>query len=254
MNTPVISLADVHKIYDSDAVRVHALRGVSLTIDPGEFVAIMGASGSGKSTLMNVLGCLDRPTQGSYLLDGFDVSQLTKDERADVRNQKIGFVFQGFNLLRRTTALENVELPLIYAGVNAAERVLRSRQALATVGLAHREDNQPNQLSGGQQQRVAIARALVNNPSLLLADEPTGNLDSRTSVEIMSVFQRLNREAGITIVLVTHEHDIAQYAKRIIVVRDGLITRDQRVSDSRDAAAELAAMPSAHEELEEQPL
>ena len=223
----VIELNDIHKVYDSGAVRVHALRGVSLEVERGEFVAIMGSSGSGKSTLMNILGCLDRPSTGTYLLDGLNVSNLSKDERADIRNQKIGFVFQGFNLLRRTSAIENVELPLIYAGVDAAERTRRSRLALAIVGLAHREDNHPNQLSGGQQQRVAIARALVNNPALLLADEPTGNLDSRTAVEIMDVFQQLNREVGLTIVLVTHEPDIARYADRIIVVRDGLITRDQ---------------------------
>jgi putative ABC transport system ATP-binding protein len=254
MNQPVIGLDHIHKVYDSGAVRVHAVRGVSLHIDRGEFVAVMGASGSGKSTLMNILGCLDRPSSGTYRLDGMDVSQLSKDERADIRNQKIGFVFQGFNLLRRTSALENVELPLIYANIPAAERVRRSRLALAIVGLAHREDNHPNQLSGGQQQRVAIARALVNNPSLLLADEPTGNLDSRTSVEIMSVFQQLNRDVGLTIVLVTHEADIAQYASRIVVMRDGLITRDQRVNDRRNAASELAMMPPPEVELEEQPL
>jgi putative ABC transport system ATP-binding protein len=249
----VIELRDIHKVYDSGAIRVHALRGVSAGVRRGEFVAVMGASGSGKSTLMNILGCLDRPTSGKYLLDGINVSNLSKDERADIRSRKIGFVFQGFNLLRRTSALENVELPLIYAGVDAAERVRRSRLALAIVGLAHREDNHPNQLSGGQQQRVAIARALVNNPALLLADEPTGNLDSRTSVEVMSVFQRLNREVGLTIVLVTHEQDIAQYAGRIIVMRDGLITRDQGVSDRRDASSELAMLAPV-EELEEQPL
>jgi putative ABC transport system ATP-binding protein len=252
--TPVIDIRDLHKVYDTGAVRVHALRGVTATVQPGEFVAVMGASGSGKSTLMNIIGCLDRPTSGHYLLDGIDVSDLSKDERADIRNQKIGFVFQGFNLLRRTTALENVELPLIYSGVSNAERVRRSREALAIVGLAHREDNHPSQLSGGQQQRVAIARALVNNPSLLLADEPTGNLDSRTSVEVMSVFQRLNRESGLTVVLVTHEPDIAQYATRVIVVRDGLITRDSPVYDRRDAATEVANMPPPEEELEEMPV
>ena len=235
----VIDVRDLHKIYDSGEVRVHALKGVSLAIEEGEFVAIMGTSGSGKSTLMNILGCLDRPTSGSYRLDGIDVSELNKDERADIRNSKIGFVFQGFNLLRRTSAIENVELPLLYAGVNAADRVARSRYALSLVGLAHREDSYPNQLSGGQQQRVAIARALVNDPSLVLADEPTGNLDSRTSVEVMSVFQRLNRESGITIVLVTHEADIAQYAQRVVVVRDGLIMKDQAIVNRRDAAEEL---------------
>lgn len=252
MSENVIELNGIHKVYDTGAVRVHALRGVSLNIQRGEFVAIMGASGSGKSTLMNILGCLDRPSAGVYRLDGIDVSGLSKDERADIRNQKIGFVFQGFNLLRRTTAIENVELPLIYNGTSASERIRRSRAALAIVGLAHREDNHPNQLSGGQQQRVAIARALVNRPSLLLADEPTGNLDSRTSVEIMSVFQQLNREAGLTIVLVTHEPDIAQYAGRIVVVRDGMITRDAAVVNGRDAAAELATLLPTAEHLEEQ--
>jgi putative ABC transport system ATP-binding protein len=250
----VIDIHDLHKVYDTGAVRVHALRGVSLAVDPGDFVAVMGASGSGKSTLMNIIGCLDRPTSGQYLLDGQDVSQLTRDQRADIRNQKIGFVFQGFNLLRRTSALENVELPLLYADVPTQERIDRSRRALAEVGLAHREDNHPSQLSGGQQQRVAIARALVNSPSLLLADEPTGNLDSRTSVEVMGIFQRLNREDGLTVVLVTHEPDIAQYASRVIVVRDGLITRDSRVNVPRDAAVELESMPPLAEELEAQPL
>jgi putative ABC transport system ATP-binding protein len=238
MNT-VIDVRDLQKIYDTGEVRVHALKGVSLAIEEGEFVAIMGTSGSGKSTLMNILGCLDRPTSGEYRLDGIDVSKLDKDARAEIRNSKIGFVFQGYNLLRRTSAIENVELPLLYAGVPAAERVTRSRHALNLVGLAHREDSYPNQLSGGQQQRVAIARALVNNPSLVLADEPTGNLDSRTSVEVMSVFQRLNRESGITIVLVTHEADIAQYADRVIVVRDGQILKDAPILDRRDASLEL---------------
>jgi putative ABC transport system ATP-binding protein len=223
MSTPVIQLENIQKVYDTGAIQVHALRDVNLEISRGEFVAIMGTSGSGKSTLMNILGCLDRPTGGRYLLDGVDVSGMDKDQRADIRNQKLGFVFQGFNLLRRTTALENVELPLIYAGVPAAERVRRARVALSIVGLAHREDNQPNQLSGGQQQRVAIARALVNDPSMLLADEPTGNLDTQTSLDVMGVFKRLNRESGITIVLVTHEPDIAAFADRVITVRDGRI-------------------------------
>ena len=246
----VIEVRDLHKVYDTGEVRVHALKGVSLSIEPGEFVAIMGTSGSGKSTLMNILGCLDRPSSGSYILDGVDVSQLDKDQRAEIRNSKIGFVFQGYNLLRRTSAIENVELPLLYAGVPAAERVNRSRYALSLVGLAHREDSFSNQLSGGQQQRVAIARALVNNPSLVLADEPTGNLDSRTSVEVMSVFQRLNREAGITIVVVTHEPDIAQYAGRVVVVRDGLIRTDQSIARRRDAASELESLPQVDQEVE----
>src|SRR4029077_10731384 len=232
------------------AVPVHALRNVNLQIEHGEFVAIMGTSGSGKSTMMNILGCLDRPTTGRYLLDGMEVSQLDRDQRADVRNGKLGFVFQGFNLLRRTTALENVELPLIYAGVPAAERVRRSRVALSIVGLAYREDNHPSQLSGGQQQRVAIARALVNNPSMLLADEPTGNLDTRTSLDVMSVFQNLNRESGITIVLVTHEPDIAEFAGRIVTVRDGRIVSDRPVQRSRDAAEELEKLPEEEEKLE----
>ena len=243
MSTPVIELQGIEKIYDSGAVRVHALRNVNLQVERGEFVAIMGTSGSGKSTLMNILGCLDRPTSGRYLLEGVDVSRLDRDQRADVRNAKLGFVFQGFNLLRRTTALENVELPLIYAGIPAAERVRRSRIALSIVGLAHREDNHPSQLSGGQQQRVAIARALVNDPSLLLADEPTGNLDTRTSLDVIGVFQRLNRESGITIVLVTHEPDISAFASRVVVVRDGRVVTDRPVQHPRDAAEELADLP-----------
>lgn len=219
----VIRLEDVHKTYLMGDVEVHALRGVSLTIGAGEFVAIMGTSGSGKSTMMNIVGCLDRPTRGTYIIDGQDVSALTKDELADLRLQKIGFVFQGFNLLSRTSALENVELPMLYAGVEAGERRERAKEALASVGLAGREQNHPNQLSGGQQQRVAIARALVNNPALILADEPTGALDSRTSIEVMEIFQRLNRERGITLVLVTHEQDIAEYADRRVVFKDGVI-------------------------------
>jgi putative ABC transport system ATP-binding protein len=240
---PVIELDHIHKVYSMGDVEVHALRGVSLTIREGEFVAIMGASGSGKSTMMNILGCLDRPTRGSYSLDGDDVSQLSKDERADIRCQKIGFIFQGFNLLSRTSALENVELPMLYLGVDAATRHQRAVDALASVGLAGREQNHPNQLSGGQQQRVAVARSLVNNPALILADEPTGNLDSRTSVEVMEIFQRLNRERGITLVLVTHELDIAQYAQRVIVFKDGKIKSDQPVTHQRDAADELKNLP-----------
>jgi putative ABC transport system ATP-binding protein len=239
---PVIRLTNVHKVYDAGDVRVHALRGVSLEIERGGFVAIMGTSGSGKSTMMNILGCLDRPTKGQYLLDGVEVSGFSKDERADIRNQKLGFVFQGFNLLRRTSALENVELPLIYSNVPADERARRSQQALEAVGLGHKAASQPNQLSGGQQQRVAIARALVNRPSLLLADEPTGNLDSRTSMEIMGVFQRLN-DQGITVVLVTHEPDIAQYARRMVAMKDGHLILDQPVRKRRSASVELAATP-----------
>jgi putative ABC transport system ATP-binding protein len=240
---PVIQLDHIHKIYQMGDVEVHALRGISLTIREGEFIAIMGTSGSGKSTTMNIIGCLDRPTRGVYILDGQDVSQLSKDERADIRNGKIGFVFQGFNLLSRTSALENVELPMLYADLPAAERHKRASEALAAVGLAGREQNHPNQLSGGQQQRVAIARALVNRPALILADEPTGNLDSRTSVEVMEIFQRLNREQGITLIIVTHEHDIAEYADRVVVFRDGKIQSDYRVADRRDAAEELKSLP-----------
>jgi putative ABC transport system ATP-binding protein len=239
---PVIRLEEIHKIYDIGDVRVHALRGVSLEVERGGFLAIMGTSGSGKSTMMNILGCLDRPSKGQYFLDGVDVSGFSKDARADIRNRKLGFVFQGFNLLRRTSAVENVELPLIYSGVPAAERTRRSMAALKMVGLAHKAMSHPNQLSGGQQQRVAIARALVNRPSLLLADEPTGNLDSRTSTEIMDVFQRLNDE-GITVVLVTHEPDVAQYAKRMVAMKDGLLILDQPVRKRRNASTELAATP-----------
>jgi putative ABC transport system ATP-binding protein len=240
---PVIQLDHIHKTYTMGDVEVHALRGVSLTIREGEFVAIMGASGSGKSTTMNILGCLDRPTRGSYILDGEDVSQMSKDERADIRCQKIGFVFQGFNLLSRTSALENVELPMLYLGVDSAQRHQRAMEALAAVGLAGREQNHPNQLSGGQQQRVAVARSLVNHPALILADEPTGNLDSRTSVEVMEIFQRLNRERGITLVLVTHELDIAQYAQRVVVFKDGKIKSDYQIEDQRNAAEELKNLP-----------
>jgi putative ABC transport system ATP-binding protein len=240
---PVIQLDHIHKTYTMGDVEVHALRGVSLDIREGEFVAIMGASGSGKSTMMNIIGCLDRPTRGTYILDGEDVSQMSKDERADIRCKKIGFVFQGFNLLSRTSALENVELPMLYLGVDSAARHERAMEALAAVGLSGREQNHPNQLSGGQQQRVAVARSLVNNPALILADEPTGNLDSRTSVEVMEIFQRLNRERGITLVLVTHEPDIAEYAHRVVVFKDGKIKSDRPVERPRDAAEELKNLP-----------
>lgn len=239
----VIKLDHVHKTYTMGDVEVHALRGISLEIKQGEFVAIMGTSGSGKSTTMNIVGCLDRPTKGTYILDGQDVSAMSKDERADIRNRKLGFVFQGFNLLSRTSAIENVELPMLYAGVETGERHRRAMEALAAVGLKGRERNHPNQLSGGQQQRVAIARSLVNQPALILADEPTGNLDSRTSVEVMEIFQRLNREQGITMILVTHEPDIAEYANRVIVFKDGKIKKDYRIESSRNAAEELKQMP-----------
>jgi len=240
---PVIQLSHVHKVYYMGDVEVHALRGITLTVKKGEFVAIMGASGSGKSTTMNIIGCLDRPTKGTYILDGQDVSELSRDERADIRNQKIGFVFQGFNLLARTSALENVELPMLYSNNNTADRHQRALKALSEVGLSGREQSHPNQLSGGQQQRVAIARALVNQPALILADEPTGNLDSRTSVEVMEIFQRLNRDDHITLILVTHEHDIAEYASRVIVFKDGKIKNDYLVTNRRDAAEELKLLP-----------
>jgi putative ABC transport system ATP-binding protein len=243
--TPVvISLDHIHKTYTMGDVEVHALRGISLEIKQGEFVAIMGASGSGKSTTMNIIGCLDRPTKGHYFLDGEDLSQLSKDQRADIRNRKLGFVFQGFNLLSRTSALENVELPMLYAGVETSERHRRSMEALAAVGLAGREKNHPNQLSGGQQQRVAIARSLVNDPALILADEPTGNLDSRTSIEVMEIFQRLNRERGMTLILVTHEPDIAEYADRVVTFKDGKIKSDVLVKSRRNAAQELKLLPA----------
>jgi putative ABC transport system ATP-binding protein len=240
---PVITLEGIHKTYTMGDVEVHALRGVSLRIREGEFVAVMGTSGSGKSTLMNIIGCLDRPTKGRYVLDEQDVSALSKDERADIRSRKLGFVFQGFNLLARTSALENVELPMLYAGVDAAERQRRATEALRSVGLVGRERNHPNQLSGGQQQRVAIARSLVNNPTLILADEPTGALDSRTSVEVMEIFQRLNRERRMTLVLVTHEPDIAAYADRVVTFRDGKIKSDVRVVAPRDASEEFRNLP-----------
>jgi len=239
-NNAVIRLADLHKVYHTGEVDVHAVRGVSLEILPGEFIAIMGSSGSGKSTLMNMIGCLDPPTEGNYWLDGTDVSTLDRDELADIRNQKIGFVFQGFNLLSRTSALENVEMPMLYnhQRIPSHEQLERATRSLEIVGLAKRADHHPNQLSGGQQQRVAIARALVNQPSLLLADEPTGNLDSQTSIEIMGVFQKLN-DQGITIVMVTHELDIARYTKRMVVLRDGKIVTDESVRDRLNAEKEL---------------
>jgi putative ABC transport system ATP-binding protein len=242
----VIKLDDIHKIYHTGEVDVHAVRGVTLEIQPGEFVAVMGASGSGKSTLMNMVGCLDRPSQGRYLLDGMDVSELDRDELADIRNQKIGFIFQGFNLLSRTSALENGELPMLYVHrrLRSVEQRDRAKKALEIVGLGERADHHPNQLSGGQQQRVAIARALVNQPALLLADEPTGNLDSQTSIEIMGVFQKLN-DQGITIVMVTHELDIASYAKRNIIMRDGKVLSDALVKKRLNAENELRKLREA---------
>jgi putative ABC transport system ATP-binding protein len=249
--TSLIRLDHIHKTYQMGDVEIHALRGINLKIERGDFVAIMGASGSGKSTTMNILGCLDKPTRGHYFLDGQDVSQLTKDELADIRNRKIGFVFQGFNLLSRTSALENVELPMLYLGLKAAERLKRATEALEIVGLGQRMHNMPNQLSGGQQQRVAIARSLVNHPAIILADEPTGNLDSRTSIEVMDVFQQLNEERGITIALVTHEPDIAQYARRVVVFKDGRIKRDERIDDPRSAREELESLPPIEDDDEE---
>jgi putative ABC transport system ATP-binding protein len=238
----IIETKQLTKIYRMGDIELAALRGVDLVVEPGEFMAIMGASGSGKSTLMNLLGCLDEPTSGEYRLDGRDVGALDRDEYADIRNQKIGFVFQGFNLLARTSALENVELPLLYDRARRIDNPLEAaRNALERVGLGDRFDHEPNQLSGGEQQRVAIARALVNQPSIVLADEPTGNLDSHTSIEIMEIFQELNGR-GITIILVTHEHDIAHYAGRIIEMRDGVIVGDAPVRDRRDAAIDVAAL------------
>jgi putative ABC transport system ATP-binding protein len=242
---PVIRLEDLRKSYALGDVTVHALRGLDLRVDRREFVAVVGASGSGKSTLMNIVGLLDRPTSGRYFLEGEDVSGFDKDRRAGLRNRKIGFVFQNFNLLPRTTALENVELPLLYNGHahSPGERHRRALSLLEAVGLGERAHHAPNQLSGGQQQRVAIARALVNDPEIVLADEPTGNLDSRTSLEIMEILQRLNRERGLTIVLITHEQDIAEYATRTVTVRDGRITSDHPVANRREAGRELALLP-----------
>ncbi len=244
----VIKLENVHKTYHTGEVEVLAVRGVTLEIAPGEFVAIMGASGSGKSTLMNIIGCLDRPTEGSYFLDGVNVSHLDRDELAAIRNKKLGFVFQGFNLLSRTSALENVELPMLYTHERLSAAVQREHaiHALQIVGLADRADHHPNQLSGGQQQRVAIARGLVNKPAVLLADEPTGNLDTRTSVEVMGVFQKLN-EAGITIVMVTHELDIAAYTKRNVIMRDGLVVHDTLVARRLFAEEEIRRLERAQQ-------
>ena len=243
----LVDVRDLSKDYVMEAQTVHALRSVTLTIDAAEFVAVMGPSGSGKSTFMNLLGCLDSPTTGQYLLDGRDVSRLAANELARIRNQRIGFVFQGFNLLARTSALENVELPLMYSGMPATERHARARRTLEAVGLSNRADHQPSQLSGGQQQRVAIARALVNSPALILADEPTGNLDTRTSIEIIALLQDLNRQ-GITVVLVTHELDIAEYASRVIQFRDGRLRSDERSGRPRDAKTELLTMPAPEDE------
>ncbi len=240
---PVLRAEELHKYYEMGDSRVHALRGVSLAVERGGFVAIMGASGSGKSTLMNLLGCLDRPSSGRYFIEGTDVASLDKRALAGIRNRQIGFVFQGFNLIPRTTALENTALPTLYSHLDRATRLQRARDALALVGLANRTEHYPSQMSGGQQQRVASARALVTHPSILLADEPTGNLDSRTSVELMSVIQGLN-DAGLTIVLVTHEPDIARYARRIVVVRDGRIRSDEPVNDRLRASEVLKELPS----------
>ena len=247
---PLIRIVGLRKSYVLGDVSVHALRGVDVEIAAGTFVTVVGASGSGKSTFMNILGLLDRPSGGHYLLEGEDVSGFDRDRRAVLRNRKIGFVFQNFNLLPRTSALENVELPLLYNGQphSGEERDRKALGLLEAVGLGERAHHMPNQLSGGQQQRVAIARALVNDPEILLADEPTGNLDSRTSVEIMEILQRLNRDKGITILLITHEHDIAEYGHRVITFRDGRVVSDLPVEKRRDAAAELAALPSLEEE------
>ena len=252
---PVIDIKNLTKVYNLGEVKVHALRGVSLSVEPGEFVAVTGPSGSGKSTFMHIAGCLDRPSGGQYFLDGKDVSKLSKDDLASVRNQKIGFVFQGFNLLSRTTALDNVELPLLYNSNGATKlsgkkRHERAMKVLEAVNLGSRHHHMPNQLSGGQQQRVAIARALINEPSMILADEPTGNLDTRTSIEVMDIFQRLNRERGITVVLITHEMDIAEHGTRLVRFRDGKIQVDQKIAKRRNAAEELAALPPPEEDID----
>jgi len=244
----VIAVKNLVKTYKVGEVEVRALRGVNLEVQRGEFLAVTGPSGSGKSTFMHIVGCLDRPTSGQYFLDGQDVSRMSKDALAAVRNRKIGFVFQGFNLLSRTSALDNVELPLLYGGsLKTAERHKRAKEMLEAVGLGERFDHHPNQLSGGQQQRVAIARALINTPSILLADEPTGNLDTRTSIEVMGLFQRLNLERGITVVLITHEMDIAEYGTRIVSFRDGQVVADRNVSRRRNAVDELTNLPEPAE-------
>jgi putative ABC transport system ATP-binding protein len=248
---PIVKLESFSKTYQTGEVEVQAVKGVTLEVLPGEFVAIMGSSGSGKSTMMNTIGCLDRPTGGRYLLDGVEVGELDRDDLADLRNTKIGFVFQGFNLLSRTSALENVELPLLYnrSGMRGPEQRERALRALEQVGLADRADHHPSQLSGGQQQRVAIARALVNQPALLLADEPTGNLDSQTSIEIMSIFQDLNRR-GMTIIMVTHELDIARFTLRMVVMRDGRIVKDEPVRERFDAREEIEKLKIQHQEVQ----
>jgi len=246
---PVIAVRNLVKTYVVGEVEVRALRGVNLEVQPGEFVAVTGPSGSGKSTFMHIAGCLDRPTSGQYLLDGQDVSRMSKDALAAVRNRKIGFVFQGFNLLSRTSALDNVELPLLYGGhtMKTADRHKRAMAMLEAVGLGERSDHHPNQLSGGQQQRVAIARALINNPAILLADEPTGNLDTRTSIEVMGLFQQLNLQRGITVLLITHEIDVAEYGTRVVSFRDGLVVADRAVTSRRNAVEELANLPPAQD-------
>jgi putative ABC transport system ATP-binding protein len=249
-NGTLIQIEHLIKVYQLGEVDVHALRGVSVSVSKGEFVAILGASGSGKSTFMNILGCLDKPTRGTYVLEGIDVGKLSRDELAAIRNKKIGFVFQGFNLLSRTSALENVELPLFYGPTSKKVRKAKAIEAIERVGLGDRIHHYPNQLSGGQQQRVAIARALVNDPSIILADEPTGNLDSRTSVEVMDIFQDLNTH-GITVILVTHEPDIAQFAKRHIVFRDGKIKTDKINSSPKVASDVIKEMPMIDDEEEE---
>jgi putative ABC transport system ATP-binding protein len=244
----VIEIKDLVKDYKVGEMLVHVLKGISFEIERGDFVSIMGPSGSGKSTLMNILGCLDKPTSGTYMLDGISVGNLNRDQLAEIRNKKIGFVFQQFNLLARTSAAENVELPMMYTDASARERRERAMKALLAVGLAGREEHQPSQLSGGQQQRVAIARSLVNDPSIILADEPTGALDSRTSIEIMAIFQRLNREKGITMIVVTHDPDVATYSNRSVHFKDGRLRLDERLAHPRDAHQDLEQLPAEQPE------